>query len=400
MTGSFDTPVAPKLPDLAGSGLARAGFRLRSIDSVRGLAIVIMALDHVRAYFTSVRFDALDLSQTTAALFLTRWITHLCAPTFLVLAGVSAYLVSRRSQPGHLRRFLITRGLWLILLEITVVQFAWHFNVRYDTGLFAQVIWAIGASLIVLAALVRLPPWTIGAFGLTMIAGHNLLDGVAPESFGRWALAWNLLHVFGRTPIGVVYYPLIPWVGVTALGYYAGTLFELDVRRRRSVLFGAGIASLVLIVLLRAINGYGDPYQWSSQSTVIGTCLSFIKVHKYPPSLLYLLVMLGVASILLALFETTGGKLVDILNTYGRVPLFFYVVHIYVVHLTAGLIALASGYGTTVLTNVFLILPQGWGFGLPGVYLVWALVVAGLYPACRWFADLKQRRTDWWLSYL
>jgi uncharacterized membrane protein len=343
----------------AGLPAVRAGLRLRSIDSVRGLAIVIMALDHVRAYFTSVRFDALDLPQTTAALFLTRWITHMCAPTFLVLAGVSAYLMSRRSQLGHLRKFLITRGLWLILLEFTVVHFAWHFNVRYDTGLFAQVIWVIGASLIVLAALVRLPPWTIGVFGVTMIAGHNLLDGVAPESFGRWALAWDLLHVFGRTPIGVVYYPLIPWVGVTALGYYAGTLFELDVRRRRSVLFGAGIASLVLFVLLRAINGYGDPYQWSSQSTVVGTFLSFIKVHKYPPSLFYLLVMLGVVSILLALFETAGGKLVYVLNTFGRVPLFFYVVHIYVVHLTAGLIALASGYGTTVLTNVFLILPQG-----------------------------------------
>jgi len=288
----------------------------------------------------------------------------------------------------------------LIVLEFTVVQFGWDFNLRHDWGLFAQVIWAIGASMLVLAALVRLPRWAVATFGMTVIAGHHLLDGVGSGTSGPWALSWDLIHGYGRESFLFVLYPLIPWVGVMAVGHSAGILFTLDARRRRRFLMRAGAASLALFVLLRAVNGYGDPLPWSSQSTALGTILSFIKVHKYPPSLFYLLVMLGLASMLLAAFEYVRGPVADLLSTFGRVPLFFYVVHIYVVHLAAGLIALMSGYGTTVLTNVFLSLPNGWGFGLPAVYLTWVVIVATLYPVCHWFADVKRRRADWWLSYL
>jgi uncharacterized membrane protein len=374
--------------------------RLQSIDVVRGLVIVLMALDHVRAYFTGVRFDPLDLSQTDPSLFLTRWVTHLCAPTFILLAGVSAYLMSRRCDRKELQRFLLTRGLWLIVLEFTVIQFAWSFNFRYDVGLIMQVIWAIGASMIALAALVRLPRWALGAVAVLMIGGHNLLDGVSPETFGQWAWLWNIAHVQGRTSFAFVLYPLIPWIGVMALGFCAGALFELDAQRRRLILLSSGTLAILLFVALRAANVYGDPQSWVAQATPMLTFLSFINVHKYPPSLLYLLITLGIASLLLAGAEMARGRLIGVLNTFGRTPLFFYVLHIVLAHLAAGVIALAAGHGDIVLTNLFLFMPDEWGFDLPGVYVAWIAVLFVLYPACRWFANVKRRRNDWWLSYL
>jgi uncharacterized membrane protein len=390
----------PALTAPAALAATHARTRLQSIDVLRGLVIVLMALDHVRAYFTDARFDPLDLSQTDPALFLTRWVTHLCAPTFIFLAGVSAYLKARRSDPQELRRFLVTRGLWLIVLEFTVIQFAWSFNFRYDVGLIMQVIWAIGASMIALAALVHLPRWAIGVIALALIGGHNLLDGVSPETFGQWAWLWNVIHVQGRTSFAFVLYPLIPWIGVMALGFCAGAVFEFDARRRRSILLGAGTLAIALFVGLRAANGYGDPQPWVAQATPTLTFLSFINVHKYPPSLLYLLITLGFASLLLAFLEMARGRLVGVLNTFGRVPLFFYVLHIVLAHLAAGLVALATGRGDMVLANLFLFMPDEWGFDLTGVYVAWVAVLLTLYPACRWFADVKKRRRDWWLSYL
>ncbi len=401
----MSTLPADALPSPAASGSialssTQARVRLQSIDVLRGFVIALMALDHVRAYFTGVRFDPLDLSQTDAAWFATRWITHLCAPTFIFLSGVSAYLISRRCELKELRRFLVTRGLWLIALEVTVVQFGWSFNFRYEIGLIMQVIWAIGASMVVLAALVHLPQRAIGAIAVIMIAGHNLLDGIQPEAFGQWAPVWNLIHVQGRTSFAFVIYPLVPWVGVMALGFYAGSLFEMDSRRRRSILLGVGAISVALFIALRAANGYGDPHPWTSQATPALTLMSFINVHKYPPSLLYLLITLGLASLLLARFETMRGKVVDVMDTFGRVPLFFYVLHILLAHFAAGLIALATGHGDVVLTNLFLLMPDQWGFDLPGVYVAWIAVLIALYPPCRWFAEVKRRRRDWWLSYL
>lgn len=379
----------------------RARVRLMSIDILRGLVIVLMALDHVRAYFTGVRFDPLDLTQTSAPLYVTRWITHFCAPIFVFLAGTSSWLVSKRLTKAELSRFLLTRGFWLVVLEFTVVRFAWMFNFSYlQFGLIMQVIWAIGASMIVLALLVHLPLRAIGAIGVFMIAGHNLLDGISPERFGAWAPLWNVIHVSGQTPFGFVAYPLVPWIGVMAAGYAIGTVFDMDAQRRCRILIALGLSLIGIFVVLRLVDVYGDPRKWSAHSSILFTALSFLNVSKYPPSLFYLLVTLGPALVLLALLESAQGRFARVLATFGRVPLFFYVLHIALAHLLAGIVAYAMGYGTTLLTGIFFTAPPEWGFGLPVVYLAWACVLVLLYPLCRSFAGVKQRRGEWWLSYL
>ncbi len=378
----------------------RARTRLASIDLLRGLVIVLMALDHVRDYFTAARFSPLDLEQTDPPLFLTRWITHFCAPVFVLLAGVSARLVAQRCTTDELRRFLLTRGLWLIVLEFTVVTFAWTVNLRYEYGLVMQVIWALGVSMIALAALVGLPVRVVAFVGLVLVAGHNLLDGVTPVQFVAWAPLWNVLHVQGPTPFGFVLYPLLPWVGVMALGFALGGVYAWDAPRRRRTLIAIGAAAILAFVVLRLANGYGDPQPWTRQATATLTVLSFLNVSKYPPSLLYLLATLGPALVMLAMFETVRGRFAAVIEVFGRVPLFFYVLHIALAHLAAGLIALWMGFGTAVLADMFLKLPDGWGFGLAGVYLAWAGVLATLYPVCHWFSDVKRRRRDWWLAYL
>jgi uncharacterized membrane protein len=379
MSARLDT-VVPAAAAGDASVSAHAPARLPSIDILRGLAIVLMALDHVRDFFSDVRFDPLDLSQTDAPLFLTRWITHFCAPTFVFLAGVSAYLIGLRCTRGQLSRFLLTRGVWLAVLEVTLMSFVWTFNVRYELGLFLQVIWALGISMVVLAALVHLPLRAVAVFSVVTIVGHNLLDGVEAQSFGAWAPLWSVLHVEGPIPHAFVAYPLIPWIAVMSLGYCMGAVFTLEPQRRREIFIYLGAASLTAFVLLRTPNVYGDPADWTLQSTTLHTLLSFVNVHKYPPSLQYLLLMLGSGMLLLAAFESARGRLSEILRTFGRVPLFFYVLHI----------ALAHGAAAVVERK----------FGLPFVYVAWLLVLATLYPACRWFAALKRRRTDWWLSYL
>ncbi len=301
--------------------------RVPSIDILRGLVMVLMALDHVRDFFSAARFDPLDLTQTTAPLFLTRWITHFCAPTFVLLAGVSAYLTGQRCTRAQLAGFLFTRGLWLVVLEATLMSLAWTFNVRYDHGLFLQVIWAIGVSMIVLAALIHLPLRAIAIFSVAMIVVHNALDGIDPRSFGTWAPLWSVLHVPGPIPHAYVSYPLIPWIAVMSLGYCIGTVFDLQPPQRGSHLLYLGAASLTAFVLLRMPNAYGNPSDWKLQSSTLRTLLSFVD-------------------------------------------------------------------------DDLLALPPQWVFGLPIVYLAWLLVVATLYPACRWFAAVKRRRSDWWLSYL
>ena len=379
---------------------AHAPARVPSIDILRGLVMVLMALDHVRDFFSNVRFDPLDLSQTSALLFLTRWVTHFCAPTFVLLAGVSAYLMSQRCSRADLSRFLFTRGLWLAALEVTLMSLVWTFNVRYDHGLFLQVIWAIGVSMMVLALLVHLPMRAIALFSVVVICGHNFLDSIEPQNLGAWASLWSVLHVFGPIPHAFVAYPLIPWIAVMSLGYCIGSLFELGREQRVQRFIWLGTASLVAFVVLRAPNVYGDPSDWTLQSTTLNTLLSFVSVQKYPPSLHYLLITLGVGFLLLAAFESARGKLSEVLRTFGRVPLFFYVLHVALAHLAAGIVGYSTGFGSALLTADFLQVPQQWGFSLPVVYLAWILVVGTLYPACRWFAAVKRRRSDWWLSYL
>jgi uncharacterized membrane protein len=379
---------------------ARTRVRLQAIDMLRGLVIMLMALDHVRDYFTDARFDPLDLALTNPALFLTRWITHYCAPTFIFLAGVSAWLVSQRCTPAELSRFLVTRGLWLVILECTLINYAWTFGVDYEIGLFLQVIWAIGISMVVLALLVHLPVQWVGLFALVTIAGHNLLDGVAPESFGRFALLWNLLHVPTVGSFGAIFYPIVPWVGVMALGYALGGIFTLESRLRRRALMALGLSIVAAFIVIRLVNGYGNPHPWTVQSSPLYTIFSFIDVEKYPPSLLYVLMTLGPAMLLLALLDTVGGRWTRALETFGRVPLFAYVLHIVLIHLLAGLVAYATGHGTAVLTSFVINFPPEWGYGLAGVYIAWLVVLVLLYPLCRWFAEVKRRRGDWWLSYL
>jgi uncharacterized membrane protein len=393
---TLDLPAAAPAESIT----ARAAVRIRSIDVLRGIVIVLMALDHVRDYFTIARFDPLDPAQTTPALFLTRFATHFCAPIFVLLAGTSAYLIAQRMPKAAVSAFLAKRGLWLIVLELTVVLFAWTFRVDYAFGVFLQVIWAIGVSMVVLSLLVRLPLGAIFAIGVVLVAGHNLLDPIQPAAFGRFAVVWQLLHVQSLAPFGFIAYPLIPWIGLMALGYVLGVVFTWDEARRRKTLLALGFGAIALFVLLRFAGVYGDPQPWVPQSTPLWSFLMFLEVEKYPPSLLYVLMTIGPGLVALALLERAGGWVASFFETYGRVPLFAYVVHIMLAHLFAGLVALATGFGTAVIASVYFTYPPGWGFGLGGVYLWWLVVLAVLYPMCRWFGEVKKRRRDWWLAYL
>lgn len=382
--------------------------RLVPLDALRGLAMVLMALDHVRDYFTNIRFDPTDLTQTTLEVFLTRWVTHFCAPVFVALTGTAAFLAGQRRGPAELSRFLWTRGLWLVVLEFTVVRFGWMFNLDYSL-LFVQVIWAIGWSLVALAGLVRLPLRAIALVGAVLVLGHNLLDGVSPAAFGAFGWLWHLLHVPGpaQFPGGLtvfVAYPLIPWIGVMALGYAAGPVMQWEGERRRKALVLGGLAMTVAFLALRAANGYGDPVRWGAQYSSDITAVSFLNLTKYPPSLLFLLMTLGPALLVLALFETLPPGLLSPLVTFGRVPLFYYVLHLYVAHALAVVAAFVTlGRAGFLFSNMegFLSPPAEWGFRLRWVYVWWLVVVALCYPVCRWFARVKQERRDLaWLSYL
>jgi uncharacterized membrane protein len=379
--------------------------RIDSIDLLRGFVMVVMVLDHARLFLTEARFDPTDLAHTTPQLFLTRWITHFCAPVFVFLAGTSAYLTgARRGGKAELARFLASRGLWLVLLELTVVNAAWAFNLRFESGVILQVIWAIGASMLALAALVFLPTWAVGAIGVAMIAGHNLADGVTPASLGAFATPWAFLHVSGpREVLGApffVLYPLVPWIGVMAAGYAFGAVYRLASAQRRRWLVGLGGALVLLFVALRAASGYGDPRPFVPLGTPMLSLLSFLDATKYPPSLAYLAMTLGPALLALAAFERARGAVAGFFVTLGRVPLFFYVLHIALVHALTLALGVAQGYPAAAFARDFLHRPDGFGFGLPVVYAVWLVAVALLYPGSRWFAGVKRRSRSPWLSYL
>jgi uncharacterized membrane protein len=388
---------------LAGSD-AVARPRLDAIDLLRGLVMVLMALDHTRDFFASSGVNPRDVADP--ALFLTRWITHYCAPTFIFLAGISAWLYgSRGRSTWEVSRFLATRGFWLILIEFTLVRFGWTFSLGLDCFI-TQVIWVIGASMVVLAGLIHLPRWAVAAVALVMIGGHNLFDGVRAEQFGAAGWLWNFLHQPAMLQLGgerrlFALYPLIPWVGVMAAGYAFGPVFTLEAAARRRILLALGLAVSAGFVVLRATNLYGDPAPWVAHESVLATALSFINCEKYPPSLLYLMMTLGPALILLALFERVRGRLAGWITTFGRVPFLYYVTHIILIH------ALAVAFAWATLGDVSWLFgpfpaekPAGFGLPLAGVYAVWVLVVLLLYPLCRWFAALKQRRREWWWSYL
>ncbi|MES2830328.1 MAG: heparan-alpha-glucosaminide N-acetyltransferase domain-containing protein [Bacteroidota bacterium] len=381
--------------------------RIKSIDILRGIIMVIMALDHVRDFYTNVPFDPLDLSKTSPILFFTRWITHFCAPVFIFLSGVSAFLsLGKKSTKAQAALFLLKRGLWLLLLEFTLIGFGWLVDIEFHM-LFAQVIWAIGCSMLFLSLLLflNLKPAIIGAIGLILMFGHNALDGIKSASMGDYKLAWLIVHEQGFYQFNeylsvFILYPLIPWIGVMAAGYYFGTLYKLDLQKRRNLFFIIGLSSIILFIILRGLNSYGDPFPWEQQDAWWKNVLAFVRCQKYPPSLLYLLMTLGIAIIALAGLEHVDNKLTRIFTVYGRVPFFYYICHIYLIHFSQIVVALSLGFTIQDLENAFQGNIGDWGFDLWAVYLIWLSVVAILYFPSRWFMKVKQRRKDWWLSYI
>jgi uncharacterized membrane protein len=369
--------------------------------------MVLMALDHVRDYFWAPRFDPTDLSQTSATWFILRWVTHFCAPVFIFLAGTSAFLQgSRGMERGALTRWLLSRGLWLVIAEFTIIAFAWDFNLRNLSviGLRLSVIWAIGASMMVLALLIHLPRWAVGAFGLTMVLGHNLLDGVSADQFGALSPLWTVLHQMALIEIAgqkvFVVYPLVPWMGVMALGYAFGPLLLLPAEQRQRWLVRLGLGVTLGIIALRALDVYGEPKPWSAQPSALFTVFSFVNATKYPPSLLYLSMTLGPALLALAGLERVRGKLVEALAVFGRVPFFYYVMHLYLIHSLAVVLGVLQGYPASAFFDFFMNMPEGYGLGVAGVLAVWAFVVLALYRPSRWFGHLKRTRRSAWLSYL
>jgi uncharacterized membrane protein len=380
--------------------------RIDSVDVVRGVIMILMALDHTRDYFGVPGQNPTDLSTASAALFITRWITNICAPVFFLLTGTGAYLSRRRRTPGNLAGFLFTRGLWLIVLDLVVLRcLAYQFNFDYRVTLLL-VLWALGWSMIALAALVQLPAPVVTAIGAIMVLGHNLFDSVRSTS-----PIWSILHQPGfvlHTPSHVVFtaYPLVPWIGVTAVGYGLGQIYSWSAARRRTFLLGLGFVLTLAFVALRAANVYGDPSRWSHHGTTLYTVLSFVNTTKYPPSLLFLLMTLGPALLFLGAVDGATPRVLRPAIIFGRVPLFYYIVHFPLIHLLAlatCYVRYGSGhwmFESPDLAHYPFTQPPGWGYSLPVVYLVWMLIVCAMYPLCHWYAALKARRTDAWLSYI
>jgi uncharacterized membrane protein len=379
--------------------------RLESIDVVRGVVMILMALDHTRDFFGNLGVNPTDPATTTIPLFFTRWITHFCAPVFFLLTGTGAYLSLRKKSKHELSRFLFTRGLGLIFLELVVVRcFGWQFNFDYRVTIL-NVLWALGWAMIVLPGLVYLPAWAVAAFGVVMIATHNLFDSVESS---HWI--WSILHspnFIVNHPEHVVFvaYALVPWVGVTAAGYGLGQIFRWESARRKMFLLRLGAGLTASFIVLRCVNLYGDPLPWSTQKSAVFTMLSFLNTNKYPPSLLYLLMTLGPALLFLGAVDAGTPRWLRPALFFGKVPMFYYLLHIPLLHLIALIVCYARYrqahwmFESNTIQQFPISRPPGWGNSLPIVYLVWAFVVVALYPLCRWFAALKQSRSAAWLSY-
>lgn len=384
--------------------------RIQSIDILRGAIMIIMALDHVRDFFheSAMTADPLNLSTTTPQLFFTRWVTHFCAPIFVFLSGVSAYISGMRKTKEELSLFLIKRGFWLIVVELVVISLAITFNPLYNILIF-QVIWAIGWSMVILGLLLRTSYKLILFVGVLLVAGHNLLDYFT-EAGNSVAMRVLLTSPGGFIPYApdrgiLVAYAILPWTGIMLLGYCFGVLYkpETDIKYRHKKLLQWGLAVLALFVVLRLINHYGDPAPWSVQDYPFYSLLSFVNVTKYPVSLQYTCLTIGTAILLLRVLERSGGIISRFLMVYGKVPFFYYVLHFFLVHILCVVFFFASGRTTAEIVDMnspFLFRPVNFGFSLWVVYAVWMSVVLLLYFPCRWFGRIKQQRRDWWLSYL
>lgn len=383
--------------------------RVDSIDILKGVVMILMALDHTRDYFHaySFYFDPTDPNNTTVPIYLTRWITHFCAPAFAFLAGMSGFFVGRRKSKKELSIFLIKRGLWLVFIELTIVNFAWFFDVEFVNPSL-MVIWSLGISMIFLSVLIYMPRRALLIFSIAMIAGHNLLDSVHFDN----SILWSIIHEFGFFQLFGKYnlmigYPLIPWIGVMSLGYYFGQFYDVGYgQHQRTKLFHRlGVFSLISFVIIRGINVYGDLFPWELYGTVTQTAMSFLNPTKYPPSLSYLLMTLGGTFLFLAHSENWKGKFMSFLKTFGRVPFFYYIVHLFFIHFIALAAAELTGFGweSMILYDWVTAVPElkGFGFNLVTTYLIWVVIILMLYPICIWFDSYKQSHKNiWWLSYL
>lgn len=387
--------------------------RIESIDLLRGIVMIIMALDHVRHFFhhDAFMYDPTDLDKTSVFLFFTRWITHFCAPVFVFLAGVSTYLYGIGKSRRELSYFLFSRGLWLVLVELFIISLEQTFNPTYPM-IDLQVIWATGVSMIVLSGMIYMKRPFILVTALILIAGHNLLDNVHVHDGGLTAFAWSVLHEPADFFIGPVFvivkYPVLPWIGILAIGYYLGYLFSshYDPEKRMKLLLLIGFISLELFFFLRTVNMYGDPSPWSNQKNAVFSLLSFLNVSKYPPSLLYILLTLGPAMVFLALADKPLNSIARKITVFGRVPFFYYVLHFFLIHLLAmlGAVLLGFKWSDMILTNVVNRVPalKSYGFNLLTVYLVWIVLIFILYPCCKWFDRYKRSHlpSSRWLSYV
>lgn len=391
--------------------------RLLSVDRLRGSVMVLMALDHVRDFFHAgaMTFSPTDLNRTTVALFLTRWITHLCLPVFMFTAGCGIFLWWRRGPRTRPQvcRFLWTRGAWFILLELTVMQLAYNFNFSRQFLVLLLILWIFGICMIAMAALIYLPERWLAALSVGVIALHNCLDRVAPSRFGAAGWVWNLIHQPGVFALAgrqlLVTYTLLPWIGVMAAGFCFGRILLLESAARQRTLLRIGLCATLAFLVLRAVNLYGDPAPWSAQKSAAFTVLSFLNCTKYPASLDYLLMTLGPAILLLAYLDRCDWKAARPLAVFGRVPLFYFVLHFFLIHALA-IIAAYCRYGPQASSFIWnplpslggpkQLFPANFGYGLGTVYVVWGVVVVALYPLCAWFAGIKADRRSWWLSYL
>jgi uncharacterized membrane protein len=396
---------------------AKPSVRIGSVDALRGAVMILMALDHVRDFFHrgAMTFSPTDLAKTTAVLFFTRWITHFCLPIFMFTAGAGAFLwwKQRGHTRGELARFLWTRGIWFVLLELTVMQLAYNFDFSSRNLVLLLILWIFGLCMIALAALVYIPVRWLAVFGIAVVAGHNGLDRFRAGDFGSGAWAWMLLHQPGILKLGsrmaLVTYTVLPWIGVMALGFCFGEVLLRPPEERRRAIRRIGLALIAAFFILRAINRYGDPAPWSAQNSAVFTVLSFLNCVKYPASLDFLLMTMGPALLVLAWLDRRLLSPKHPLMVFGRTPLFYFVLHFYLIHALAVLAAWVR-YGAKAFVFVFhplpsmggpaQLFPPQFGYELWVAYLVWLFVVVSLYPVCRWYASIKARRRDWWLSYI
>jgi len=390
--------------------LPKKGTRIESIDLLRGVIMIIMAIDHVRDYFhyDAFYYSPTDLTQTSPFIFFTRFITHYCAPVFVFLAGLSGYLSGTRKSKKEHALFLLKRGLWLILVELFIIVFFRTFNPTYPY-VQLQVIWAIGFSMIVLSALVFLKRIYIVLIAALLVGGHNLLDPIHMQGNGLWSFLWAVLHESKHFQFGHFHvyaqYPVLPWIGIMAMGYCCGSLYNkgYSSKKRKRQLLSIGLLAVTLFVALRWNNLYGDPSVWSPQKSSLFSFLSFINVTKYPPSLLYSLITIGPALIFLSVSEKLLSRVGKEIKIFGGVPMFYYLAHILLIHILAAIAGAITGYPEIfVLRNRIYDIPalRGYGFNLATVYLVWAVLIIILYPFCKWFNYYKKTHDYWWLSYL